>query len=97
LNITLKNLFLKQKGQCFYCGIRMGIKPHNVSPHSAPHYATLDHFIPKKRAKGKPFNKVACCSKCNVEKGDKMPLGFLVKKIKQQLVTSQQAGISRNG
>lgn len=46
--------------------------------------ATIDHLIPKcKGGTGSVKNLVLACFGCNTKKANRMPLGFLVEKIKR--------------
>tara|TARA_B100000131_G_scaffold213207_1_gene204986 strand:- start:9367 stop:9882 length:516 start_codon:yes stop_codon:yes gene_type:complete len=64
-----KNLFLRDKGRCQYCDVKVTLKT-----------GTIDHVIPKSRG-GKHCweNVVLACSKCNQKKGSKLPSEFHLK------------------
>ena len=53
-----KNVFIRDKHTCQYCGTHDGL--------------SIDHVLPKSRGGKTNFeNCVACCVKCNLSKGDK--------------------------
>lgn len=64
--ITRKNVLIRDKYICQYCGIKLG----------KGNRATIDHVIPKSRSNcpGNTWeNLVACCQKCNNKKDNKTP------------------------
>lgn len=63
LKCTRKNIFLRDRFQCQYCGVRC-----------ASASATIDHVIPRCRGGRTVWdNVVTCCHTCNRKKGDKTP------------------------
>ena len=62
--LSRKNILLRDRNTCQYCGESM-----------APSELTLDHVIPRSRGGNSTWeNLVACCHRCNRQKGDRMPL-----------------------
>ena len=63
-----RNIFLRDKGKCGYCGIHLSFRE-----------ATFDHIIPISkwnRKNGSPSNwqnMVTCCFSCNQRKADRTP------------------------
>ena len=68
MKITLQEIFLAQKGNCFYCFKPMLNKGGN---HRASY--TKDHFYPKIRGNGLNNNLVLAHGKCNELKGHRNP------------------------
>lgn len=61
--ISRRNILLRDRHQCMYCGKKPG-----------PHALTLDHIIP--RSQGGPntwANLVSCCERCNRFKANRTP------------------------
>lgn len=77
-NVPNMELFLMQKGRCFYCGApMMATRAKGGNGHRG---WTIDHFLPKSRGNGKASNKVMSCQKCNRDKGDRLPNAYERKK-----------------
>ncbi len=58
--LSRKNLFLRDNYTCQYCGRQHA----NL---------TIDHLVPRSRGGDDSWtNMVACCSRCNSQKGDKL-------------------------
>jgi hypothetical protein len=61
--IDRKYIFLRQKGQCFFCG-----KPLKMGTLS------IDHYLPRDAGgTDEVFNLVACCKSCNADKLNTIP------------------------
>lgn len=76
--ITKKNILLRDRSTCQYCGVKLGKRS----------YTTIDHVIPKshKDFPGNTWeNLVACCSKCNNRKGNKTPSEANMKLLKEPI------------
>lgn len=70
----LKDVYLNQKGKCFYCNCELSYKYH------------ADHYIPISRGGTNYINNIVCsCAKCNLSKNKKLPEEYLeyVEKIKE--------------
>jgi 5-methylcytosine-specific restriction endonuclease McrA len=62
MKFSRKNVHIRDKNLCQYCGIKVGKN------------ATIDHVIPKsKGGKTDYFNCVTSCKACNGEKADRTP------------------------
>ena len=75
-NNRLLELFLVQKGNCFYCG-----KP--MDSHGYPSRKngyTRDHLFPKRNGNELDNNKVLAHFKCNKKKGGREPTGKEIHK-----------------
>ena len=60
LKVSRKRIFKRDKNTCQYCGSKK--------------HLTIDHVIPRSRGGGNTWNNlVACCSGCNVYKGNRTP------------------------
>lgn len=58
--VTRKNVLKRDNNRCQYCGKKEDL--------------TIDHIIPKSRGGSDEWdNLVACCSTCNVKKGNRTP------------------------
>lgn len=66
LRYSPENIYLRDKGQCQYCGVKV--------PKRGPDGFTRDHVIPRSRG-GKTTweNIVVACHKCNQKKGNRTP------------------------
>lgn len=65
VRLRKQNLYYRDECKCFFCGIEL-----------EPHKMTYEHLIPRsKGGKHTWQNTVACCAKCNEQKGDSMPTG----------------------
>lgn len=65
-----EQLFLKQKGRCRWCNVRMTptLNRKTSDPPYPPTMCTLDHLYDKRdprRAAGKQNTRVAACLECN--------------------------------
>jgi 5-methylcytosine-specific restriction endonuclease McrA len=61
--LSRKNVLLRDRYTCQFCGRVL-----------SAHELTLDHVIPRSRGGHTDWdNLVACCHKCNNQKGDRMP------------------------
>ena len=61
--LSRKNILLRDRNTCQYCGVAL---------HSSD--LTLDHVIPRSRGGASTWeNLVACCHRCNREKGNRLP------------------------
>jgi 5-methylcytosine-specific restriction endonuclease McrA len=59
-------LYRRQKGLCFYCGVKM----HRYTSIESDNMATIDHITPKAMGGTNRWsNIVCCCLKCNMLKG----------------------------
>lgn len=68
----IRDLFIRQKSCCLYCGIRLGWR--GAKWH-------IDHFVPISRGGSNfPENLVLACAFCNLSKHDKMPWEFMPEK-----------------
>jgi len=68
-SLSKRNLFIRDKGRCQYCGVKVTIKT-----------GTIDHYIPKSKGGEHTWaNVVLACTKCNQKKGSKMPQEFYLK------------------
>lgn len=76
INLTRQNVFIRDDFACMYCGSTYDL--------------TIDHVVPRSRAKDFGFNPkklhswgnlVTCCYKCNSKKADKTPeeVGFTLR------------------
>jgi 5-methylcytosine-specific restriction endonuclease McrA len=73
IKFSRKNILQRDEFTCQYCGKKQAKKD-----------LTLDHVIPKSRGgKSQWYNIVACCQKCNEEKGDRLPSELEWKLLKQ--------------
>jgi len=66
--VTLMELYLMQKGRCFYC-----YKPMSYEKGDLRVSFTKDHFYPKASGIVKNRNIVLCHAQCNQEKGHRAP------------------------
>jgi 5-methylcytosine-specific restriction endonuclease McrA len=63
VRFTRKNIYLRDKSRCQYCGHRAPTRELN-----------LDHVIPLSRGGRSTWqNVVCCCLKCNSRKGNSLP------------------------
>lgn len=61
VDISKRNVFLRDSGKCQYCGTSNGL-------------LTIDHIIPKSRGGDSTWeNLTTACFKCNNKKGNKTP------------------------
>lgn len=84
-------LFKRDKGKCFYCGVRVTLKfrrflsptctEYNPQKAKELNVASMDHIYPKSRQGDDSIdNRVLCCYKCDVEKGQMSAFDFLAIK-----------------
>lgn len=60
IKVNRRRIFKRDKSTCQYCGSKK--------------HLTIDHVIPRSRGGGNTWtNLVACCSGCNVYKGNRTP------------------------
>ncbi len=61
--LSRKNILLRDRNTCQYCGVLLGSSE-----------LTLDHVLPRSRGGLSTWeNLVACCHRCNHEKGNRLP------------------------
>jgi 5-methylcytosine-specific restriction endonuclease McrA len=73
VRFTRKNIYLRDKSKCQYCGRRAPTKELN-----------LDHIIPISRGGRSTWeNVVCCCVPCNSRKGDRLPHEVAMKLVKE--------------
>jgi len=62
VKLSRKSLFLRDRGECQYCGIALSISA-----------CTIDHVIPKSKGGTHDWeNVVLACAKCNQQKGSRL-------------------------
>lgn len=70
--LYVRGLNEKQHGLCFYCDVKMIVRPGHSAKHWEGDRATLDHIIPKARGGGFSWrNLVLACADCNRLKEDR--------------------------
>lgn len=83
--MTRRNVFLRDKNICQYCGKRF--KTSELS---------LDHIVPKSRGGKLTWDNIVCaCVKCNTHKADRTPREAHMKLIKVPRAPKSQFGIPR--
>lgn len=66
LPFTRKNVYLRDRGHCMYCGRKVGLNSFS-----------FDHYIPKSDGGTVCWeNILVCCLRCNGKKGNKHPAQF---------------------
>ena len=79
-NRRLLKYYNQQSGKCVYCDSDMDLED------SGDAFATIDHVIPRVRGgSSDAFNEVACCFKCNQDKGA-VPVGAFLGVHRQLLI-----------
>ena len=85
-------LFVIQKGKCFYCG-----RPMSLTRGEVVVGWTADHFFPKSAGNSLNGNIVLCHGICNVDKGEREPTAAeiirkeeLYKKAERRKLTLQE-------
>ena len=64
---TKRNIRLRDKGTCGYCGINLDSKNFTID-----HIIPISHF--KKRQEANTWeNQISCCKSCNSKKGNRTP------------------------
>lgn len=72
VRFTRKNIYMRDKNKCQYCGRRASTKELN-----------LDHVVPLSRGGRSTWeNIVCCCVECNARKGSRIPLEAGMRLIK---------------
>jgi len=76
VKFSRKNIYLRDKSRCQYCGLKFRTEELN-----------LDHVVPVSRGGKSTWDNVVCsCIRCNVAKGNRLPeeagISLIVKPVK---------------